>query len=426
MLLSNIGTWMQQVTQLWLVLVVLDGGAQATGITVGLQFMPFLLVAPFGGLLADKLPKRQLLIFTNGFMGSVGLILGVLTLTGVAEIWHVYILAFLLGSGKALDNPARQTFVSELVGPHDLPNAIALNSTSFNAARLVGPAVAGLLIHVTGTGWVFIINAVTFMSPILTLIALRHRRVATPPPQDDAGVVSRLQAGVSYVRGRADILMVMLIVFGMGTFGMNFEMTMALMATEVYDKGSGEYGLLGSILAVGTLTGALVSARRRHPRRRLIVGGTVVFGLFQIVAAFMPTYATFAVALMPLGFIAMTVMITANTYVQTTVPDAVRGRVLALYMMLFMGGKPLGAPVVGWVADLFGARWSFIGGGILTVIFAMAALVFLAPRSGIVVRPRIRPRPGLAVIVGLPDKAAPDKAAPDGAGSGPGTDARAA
>lgn len=405
MLVSNIGTWMQQITQLWLVLRVLDGGAQATGITVGLQFVPFLLVAPFGGLLADRVSKRKLLIFSNAFMGSIGLVLGVLTLTGVAEIWHVYVLAFLLGAGKALDNPARQAFVSELVGPDDLPNAIALNSSSFNAARLIGPAVAGLLIHAIGTGWVFIINAATFASPIIALIMLRGCLPdATVRRADSTSAVSRLRESIAFVRGRPDLLMVLLVIFGIGTFGMNFEMTMALMATEVYEKGAGEYGLLGSILAIGTLSGALLAARRRRPRRRLIVGGAVVFGLLQILAALMPNYVLFAIALVPLGLITMTVLVTANTYVQMTVPAEVRGRVMALYVMIFMGGKPVGAPVVGWVADLFGAQWSFIGGGILTICFAMAALVFLAPRSGIVVRPRFRPRPGLAVIVDMPSK----------------------
>jgi MFS family permease len=402
MFVSNIGTWMQQIAQLWLVLIVLEGGARASGITLGLQFVPFLLVAPFGGLLADRFPKRPLLIFTNAFMGAIGLVLGVLTLTGMAQIWHVYVLAFLLGVGKALDNPARQSFVSELVAPDDLPNAIALNSTSFNAARLVGPALAGLLIHAIGTGWVFLINGATFVSPIIALILLRVRPVAKADRGDAGGAISRLFEGVTYVRSRPDLLMVMLVAFGLGTFGMNFELTMALMATEVYEKGAGEYGILGSILAIGTLTGALLAARRKYPRRRLIVGGAVIFGIVEIVAAVMPTYVLFAVVLAPLGLITMTVLIASNTYVQTTVPHEVRGRVLALYMMILMGGKPIGAPVVGWVADVFGAPWSFIGGGILTIIIAIIALVFVAPRSGIVVRPRFRPRPGLAVIVNLP------------------------
>ena len=404
MFASNVGTWMQRVAQDWLVLVVLGGGAPAVGITTGLQFLPFLLVAPFGGLLADKLPKRQLLIFTNAFLGVVGLVLGVLVLTDLAQIWHVYVLAFLMGVGTALDNPARQSFVSELVGPDDLSNAVALNSASFNAARLIGPALAGVLISLIGTGWVFVVNGLSFASPIIALVLLRTIVHEPNQGRHDGSVLERLREGVAYVRSRPDIVMVLLILFGLGTFGMNFQMTMALMATEVYGKGPGEYGLLGSVMAIGTLAGALVAARRRVPRRRLIVGGTVVFGALEIVAGLMQSYVMFAVSLIPVGITAMTVMTAANAYVQTTVPQHVRGRVMSLYVMIFMGGTPVGAPVIGWVADILGARWSLLGGGVLTIATAMIALIVLAPRSGVVVRPRLMPRPGLSVVFSEPPR----------------------
>lgn len=402
MFLSNIGTWMQRIAQDWLVLVVLGGGAQAVGITTGLQFLPFLLVAPFGGLLADRFDKRKVLLFTNTFMGLVGLTLGILTLTGLAEIWHVYVLAFLLGVGTALDNPARQSFVSELVEGDDLTNAVALNSASFNAARLIGPGVAGILISLIGTGWVFILNGASFISPILALLLLRGIAGRPKRDRDQAGTFSQLREGVSYLRSRPDLLMVVTIMFGLGTFGMNFQMTMALMATSVYDKGPGEYGLLGSIMAIGTLSGALVAARRKVPRRRLIVGGAVVFGVFEVAAGLMPSYTLFAVSLIPVGIIAMTVLTAANAYVQTTVPQYVRGRVMSLYMMIFMGGTPFGAPIIGLVAETFGARWSLLGGGLLTAATAVAALLILGPRSGVVVRTRLRPRPGLVVVTTAP------------------------
>lgn len=399
MFVSNVGTWMQRVAQDWLVLVVLGGGGQAVGITTGLQFLPFLLVAPFGGLLADKLPKRRLLIFTNAFLGVVGVALGVLVLTDRAQIWHVYVLAFLLGVGTALDNPARTSYVSELVGPEDMTNAVALNSASFNAARLIGPGLAGVLIAAVGTGWVFVLNGLTFISPIIALVMMRGVVERVPERHEDIGALARLREGVSYVRSRPDIVMVMAILFGLGTFGMNFQMTMALMATEVYDKGPGEYGILGSIMAIGTLSGALFAARRRVPRRRSIVVGTFVFGVLEILSGLMPTYLLFAVSLIPVGVAAMTVMTAANAYVQTTVPEHVRGRVMALYIMVFMGGTPVGAPIIGWVAELLGAEWSLLGGGALTIVTALVAVIVWAPRSGITVKPKLRPRPGLTVVV---------------------------
>lgn len=392
MLVSNIGTWMQRVAQDWLVLVVLDGGAQSVGITTGLQFLPFLLVAPLGGLLADRLPKRTLLISTNAFMGAAGLALGILVLTGTAEIWHVYVLAFLLGTGAALDAPARQAIVSELVDGDHVTNAVALNSASFNGARLVGPAVAGVLIGLVGTGWVFVINAVSFAAPILMLALLRGGRGTAPVDLDEAqDVLSRLRAGLAYVRSRPDLVLLLVIIFGVGTFGMNFQMTMALMATEVYHQGPSEYGLLGTVMATGTLSGALLAARRQVPKLGLVVAGALVFGVCELLAGLMPTYLLFAVALVPIGVAVMTVLTCANAYIQTTVEEGMRGRVLSLYMMILMGGTPAGAPVIGWVAETFGARWSLLGGGVLTLLTVAVSLVAFAPRMDFSLRPRWLP-----------------------------------
>nr|WP_281373615.1 MFS transporter [Haloechinothrix aidingensis] len=398
MFVSNIGTWMQRVAQDWLVLVVLGGGAQAVGITTGLQFLPFLLVAPFGGLLADRLPKRRLLLATNGFLGGLALVLGTLVLAGAAEIWHVYVLAFLVGVGNALDNPARQAFVSELVGQADVTNAVALNSASFNGARLIGPAAAGGLIALIGTGWLFVINGLSFAAPITMLLLLRVPSTRASSADGDAtGPLGRLRAGVAYVRSRPDLVMVLTIVFGLGTFGMNFQMTMALMATEIYDRGPEEYGLLGSILAIGTLSGALVAARRRLPRLRLIVGGTVLFGVLAVAAGSMPTYATFALTLAPIGVLVMTVLTAANGYIQTTVDHHIRGRVLSLYITILMGGTPAGAPVIGWLAGALGARWSLLAGGTLTALCTALAVAVFARHATFRVRPRLRPLPHVAV-----------------------------
>lgn len=405
MFVSNTGTWMQRVAQDWLVLVVLGGGAQAVGIATGLQFLPFLLFGPFAGVLADRLPKRLLLMCTNGFMGATGLALGALVLTGVAEIWHVYVLAFLLGTGAALDNPARQAFVSELVDAEDITNAVALNSASFNGARLIGPAVAGLLIGVLGTGLVFVINGVSFIAPMLALAFMRlGARRPSAGAADGLGALGRLRDGLAYVRSRPDLVMVLIVIFGLGTFGMNFQMTMALMAAEVYHKGPDEYGLLGTIMAVGTLSGALIAARRAVPRRRLIIGGAMLFGALELAAGLMPTYLLFALSLVPVGVLVMTVLTAANAYIQTTVPAHLRGRVLSLYVTILMGGTPAGAPVIGWVASAFGPRWSLLGGGILTMVCTVVAFAALASRSGLAVRPRLRPRPGLTLVHTAPSR----------------------
>lgn len=380
MFVSNTGTWMQRVAQDWLVLVTLGGGAQAVGITTGLQFLPFLIAAPFGGVLADRLSKRRLLIATNTFMGLIGLTLGALVLTGAAEIWHVYVLAFLLGLGTAIDNPARQAFVSELVGPDDITNAVALNSTSFNGARLLGPAAAGLLIGLLGPGLVFVLNALTYAAPVIALMLIRP--AAPPEPADDgaAGALSRMADGVRYLRSRPDLLLVFVVMFGVGTFGMNFQMTMALMAADVYHRGPAAYGVLGTVMAVGTLTGALLAARRTTPRRRVVVIGAVLFGLLEAAVAFMPSYELFALSLIPVGVAVMTVLTSANAYLQTSVPEQMRGRVLSLYLVVLMGGTPLGAPVIGWVAAELGPRWSLLGGGALTVACTVLAVAWYLHR----------------------------------------------
>jgi MFS family permease len=392
MAVSNVGTWMQRVAQDWLVLVLSGGSGVALGITTGLQFLPFLLVAPFGGLLADRLPKRYLLMGTNAAMGLLAAVLGVLAITGVAQVWHVYVLAFLLGVGTALDHPARQTFVSDLVGTDDVANAVALNSASFNAARMIGPAAAGLLIAAFGPGPVFLVNALTFAGPLVSLALMRSAGALTPDTVERRP--GMLRDGLRYVRGRPDILGVLAILFFVGTFGLNFQMTTALMATEVFDMGADAYGLLGSIMAIGSLAGALLAARRGRPRRRVVVGAAVAFGLLEIAAGLMPTYWLFAVTLVPVGIAALTFITTANAYVQTSVAPAVRGRVMALYIMVFMGGTPLGAPIVGWVGEQFGARWSVSGGGAIALAGTLLAAAVMARRSGLVVRPRqlVRPR----------------------------------
>jgi MFS family permease len=308
-------------------------------------------------------------------------VLGVLALTGVAQTWHVYLLALLFGVGTAFDAPARQSFVSEMVGPDDLTNAVGLNSASFNAARILGPAVAGLLIAAFGsgveaTGGVILLNALSYGAVIYSLQRMRPEELDTPEPAGrEKGMI---RDGVRYVRSRPDIMLILAIVFFTGTFGLNFQMTSALMATEVYGKGASEYGILGSTMAIGSLAGALVAARRDAPRVRLVVFAALAFGVAEMVAGVLPTYLTFALWTPVLGLTALTMITAANAAIQLRVAPELRGRVMALYMMIFMGGTPLGSPVVGWVGEAFGARWTLIGGGAVTVLGTVVAVAVFA------------------------------------------------
>jgi MFS family permease len=376
-LVSNTGTWMQRVAQDWLVLTVLTHNSGiATGITTGLQFAPIAVLAPVTGAVVDRWNRRRLLMATQALSGILALVLGVLVVTGVAQLWHVYTLAALLGVVASFDGPARQAFVSEMVGLDDLPGAVGLNSASFHAGRLVGPGVAGLLIHWFGTGPVFLINAASFGAVLLSLqrMAVDALRPAPRVPRG-RGVV---RDGLRYVRHRSDLVLLLSVVGMVGTFGLNFQITTALMARTVFGKGAGEYGLLGSIMAIGSFSGALLAARREHPTLRLVLVATTAFGIACVVSALMPTYWMFALALIPVGLSALTVMTSANATVQLSTAPQLRGRVMALYLAIFMGGTPLGAPLVGWVGQQFGARWTILLGGIVSLATAAVAGVWSA------------------------------------------------
>ncbi|MGZ4471747.1 MAG: MFS transporter [Nocardioidaceae bacterium] len=382
---SNTGTWMQRVAQDWLVVTLTHGSGDvsiALGITTGLQFLPILLFSAYAGVVADRFPKRRMLQYTQAFMGLTALVLGLLAVTGVAHTWQVFVLAFVFGVGTAFDAPARQSFVSEMVAPDELSNAVGLNSASFNMARVVGPAVAGVLIAVLGqgvraTGVVILLNAVSYLAVIYALQRMRAGELDSPELAKRAKGMVR--DGLRYVRGRPDLMLILAIVFFAGTFGMNFQMTSALMATQVYHKGAGEYGLLGTTMAIGSLSGALLAARRAgRPRHRLVIVAGVAFGAVEIVSGLMPSYATFAVVTPLLGLTVLTMITAANTSVQLSVAPAMRGRVMALYMMIFQGGTPLGAPIVGWVGNTFGARWTLLGGGAMTIAGILLAVVVFA------------------------------------------------
>lgn len=379
-LVNNIGTWMGRTAQSWLVLTVLtDHDATALGIVTALQFLPALLLAPWAGLVADRFGKRQILTGAQVAMGLVQLTIGVLVLSGHAQLGLVYGLTFAYGVAAALDAPARQAFVSEVVGPELLSNAVGLNSASFNTARLIGPGLAGLLIALVGTGWVFVIDALSVVAIIVSLWRMDARRLLPAPRAQGRGGI---REGLVYVARRPDILLIFAVIFVHGTFGMNFQMTTALMATTVYDKGPGEYGILGSIMAIGSLAAALLAAQRAQPRLRLVLGGLAAFVLASTAAALAPTYWTFAFLLVPVGLSAMTILPTANSIVQLSVEPEMRGRVMSLYLAIFMGGTPLGAPLIGWIGATYGARWTILVGSVadLLVLIAVGAYLVLHRR----------------------------------------------
>lgn len=377
---SNTGTWMQRIAQDWLVLT-LTGSASAVGITVALQFLPMLLFGLYGGVLADRLPKRPLLLATQVAMAITGLALAALTLSGEVQVWHVYVTAFALGLVTVIDNPARQTFVADMVGPDQLANAVSLNSANFQSARLVGPAVAGVLITAVGSGYAFLFNGLSFIAPIVALLLMRtselHRSIRTPRGK------GQLREGLRYVSAHPELIWPIVLVGFVGTFGFNFPIWLSAFVDDVYDAGASTYGLLNTLMAVGSLVGALLAARRGTSRLRLLVGAAVIFGILEVVAAFAPHFWIFAALLVLIGMFGLTVNVTANSTVQMASDPAVRGRVMSLYMMVFVGGTPLGAPVFGWITDVYGPRIGFAAGGVLSFAGALLVGLMLARAGGL-------------------------------------------
>ena len=368
--LSNTGTWMQRVAQDWLVLDLSGTSGVALGITTGLQFLPYLLFSLWGGTLADRFDRRRLIIWTQSVMGLLALALGAVTLTGSATVHLVYVFAFLLGCASAVDNPARQAFVNEIVGPDDLHNAIALNSASFNLARLGGPALAGVMVALLGSGWVFILNAASFGVTILALLLMRARELF---PQIRRSGAVKLVAGLRYVKVRRELILVLSLAFGVATFGLNYQMTMALMARQQFLLGAEAFGLMSTALAVGALAGSLLSARRTSIPLRLVLASAVAFGAVEIVVGMSPTYWSMLLVLPFAGILAMTFTTSAQSFLQTHSEDWVRGRVMGIYTLVFFGGTPIGAPVIGWAADRFGPRSGLVGGGLGTVVWTLVA-----------------------------------------------------
>lgn len=366
-LVSNIGTWMQTTAQAWLVLELTSSGA-LLGLVLGLQLLPSLLFSPIAGVVADKVSKRLLLAWMQIGMAVPAVALGILALTDRVQVWHVLTLAFLFGIARAFEAPARQSFVSEIVEKDRLTNAVSLNSASFNTGRLIGPALAGLMIAALGsgvdaTGWVILANALSYGFVVLSLWALDPADLS-PSPRGSLGDRA-IRDGLKYVKSRPDLILLLTTVFFLGAFGMNFQVTSALMATHVFGKGAGEFGVLGSILAVGSLAGALLAARRTSPRLRYIVGAGLAFSMVQVVSGVMPTFASYAAVLPLVGLTVLTAGTTASAVIQMSTTPEMRGRVVSIYLMVFMGSVPLGAPVIGWVGEHAGPREALVSSGLL-------------------------------------------------------------
>jgi MFS family permease len=380
-LVSNTGTWMQRVAQDWLVLTLTNSGT-ALGVVTALQFGPALVLGLWGGIIADRGNKRRILFATQGGLALVALMLGLLDVTGVVQYWHVLALALVLGVVSAIDMPVRQSFVVEMVGRDELTNAVGINSTIFNSGRIIGPAVAGVTISAVGTGWAFLANALSSVAVLGALYAMRPGELHPAPRVQRAD--GQLRAGFRYVRSRPDLVLTMVLIFIVGTFGLNFQITTALVAKQVFHRSASGYGLLSTMLAVGAFAGAILATRRmRRPSQVFLIGATSVFSLLEITTGLMPSFGLTAALLLPTGLSMLTLTTAANASIQLGVEPTMRGRVMALYLVCFMGGTPFGAPIIGWVSGAFGPRWGLLGGGLICLVVALVLAAVIARRRGL-------------------------------------------
>jgi len=356
-LVSNVGTWMQRAAQDWLVLAQLtNNNATALGVVMALQFGPQVFLLPLTGYVADTFDRRKILFITQGGLGLLALVLGSLVVTGHVQLWHVYLCALLLGCIAAFDIPTRQTFIAELVGDKDLANAVALNSTSFHCARMLGPAIAGVLIASIGTGWVFLINGVSFSTVLCALALIRVRELHRS--KREARTRVNLLEGFRYVWNRPDLKVVLVMIFLLGAFGLNFQLFISTMAVGVFNVGAGQYGLLTSVMAVGSVLGALYAAGRERPTIPTLTVAAALFGLGCALASIMPSYLLFALSLAPIGLFAQILTTSTNSLMQLSTTPEMRGRVIAITFAVFMGSTPLGSLIEGWVADILSPRWA--------------------------------------------------------------------
>ncbi|MCG6568410.1 MFS transporter [Tessaracoccus sp. Y36] len=380
-LVSNLGTWIQRIGQDWLVLTELtDNSSTALGIVTALQFLAIPLLAPYAGAVVDRFDKRKVLVISQLALAATALALWGLVATGTVQLWHVYVFALITGAITAFDNPARQSFVSEMVPLTLLPNAVGLNSTSFNGARLIGPGLAGVLVAAVGVGPTLLINGLSFFAFIASLGLMRADELHPAPMVKARGAA---MDGLRYLGGRPDIIVLLVVVFMLGTFGMNFQIFNATMATEVFHAGAREFGLLGTIMAIGTLAGALGATRRANPSLRTVLMALTGFAVSTFALTFAPNYTVYALLLIPSGFFALTVMTTANAAVQLSTAPEYRGRVMAVYVAIFAGGTPLGAPLIGWLGEVLGPRASVLAASLATGMAVIGVLAWFMVHDGL-------------------------------------------
>jgi MFS family permease len=351
---SNIGSWAQRIAQDWLVLELTDNNGTYLGLVTAVQFAPVLFFSLHGGKFADRFNKRKVLILTNIMGGAASLGLGVLVITDLIALWHVFALAAVLGISTAIDAPVRQAFTTEVVGQSDLPNAVSLNSANFNAGRLVGPAISGGLIAAFGTGPSFIVNGLSYFFVIAALLNLNEKAFFhLDRPKSDGSI----REGIAYAKARPDIYVVMLMVFFLATFGLNFQIFNALMATQEFGLGPASFGLMGTFIAIGSLSGAIGSARlERFRNTKFVIKGGILFSISIMVLSIIPSYTLYILWLPICGLTALTTLVSANSIVQTSTDPAIRGRVMGLYLLIFMGGTPFGSPLIGTATELLGIR----------------------------------------------------------------------
>ena len=374
--------WMQLVAQGWLVLKLTDSGL-ALGVTAALQFLPLLVVGTWGGLLADRFDKRKGLILTQTAAGILALVLGVLTATGAVELWMVYALSLILGFVNVIDMPMRQAFVVEMVGQRDLPNAVALNGASFTAARMVGPAAAGILIQVAGIAPSFFINAVSYLAVIGGLLLMRRSELMSAVPLVRAR--GQLREGFRYVWRTHDLRFTLLMIALVATFAFNFQVLLPVLAKHEFGGDAGTYGLMGSVMGFGAVVGALFAAAQHRPKRKVLLGASLGSGIFLVATAAAPTLPIALICLWFVGASNLVFIATANATLQVTCDDKMRGRVMALYAIVFLGGTPVGGPIIGWIAEQFGGRAGVLAGGVVALLAAGLG-------AGVRLRSRRKPR----------------------------------